>query len=305
MLRGFSFPNTARMMNVMFIDRSTTTFFGVAGQITALDYEEILPVQTSFERMAAFLNGSTVNVTINGKPQRYTGVYTTPDFLRILGIAPLLGRDFTADDNRPGAEKVAAHQPRHLAARFRRLGGHRRKEVRINGTPATIIGVMPMGFNFPTNEDLWLPLYSEFPVRPRNDPRNVNPSVIGLIDPDVSLDQANAEFIAFAKRFAAAYPDTNKTYTSAQVQPLVETYTPRILRGLLWTMLGFCIGVLLIACVNVMNMQFARATLRARELAIRSSLGATRTRLIRQMLTESLLLPASAPRWGSASPIWP
>ena len=114
--------------------------------------------------------------------------------------------------------------------------------------------------------------------------------MIGLLKPGVSPDQANAEFTALAKRFAAAYPDTNKQFNTGQVEPLIKTFTPRPLRGTLLTMLGFCVGVLLIACVNVMNMQFARATLRAKELAIRSSLGATRMRLIRQMLTESLLV---------------
>src|SRR5439155_5130129 len=93
-----------------------------------------------------------------------------------------------------------------------------------------------------------------------------------------------------AKRFAAAYPDSNKRFNTGQVQRLLDSYTPRPLRGTLWTMLGFCVGVLLISCVNVMNMQFARATLRAKELAVRSSLGASRTRLVRQMLTESLLI---------------
>ena len=129
-------------------------------------------------------------------------------------------------------------------------------------------------------------------MRQRNDPANVNPSVIGLIKPGVSVEQANSEIAGFAKRFAAAYPDTNKQFNSGRVEPLIKTFTPRPLRGTLLTMLGFCVGVLLIACVNVMNMQFARATLRARELAVRSSLGATRMRLIRQMLTESLLLAA-------------
>jgi hypothetical protein len=104
------------------------------------------------------------------------------------------------------------------------------------------------------------------------------------------MDQANAEATTIARWFAAAYPETNKQFNTGQVQPLLESFTPRPLRGTLWTMLGFCVGVLLISCVNVMNMQFARATLRAKELAVRSSLGATRIRLIRQMLTESLLV---------------
>jgi predicted permease len=114
--------------------------------------------------------------------------------------------------------------------------------------------------------------------------------VLGALRPGVSLDQANAEFATFARRFAEAYPDTNKAFATALVEPLLKTYTPLPLRGMLLTMLAFCVGVLLIACVNVMNMQFARATLRAKELAVRSSLGATRWRLVRQMLAESLIV---------------
>jgi putative ABC transport system permease protein len=114
--------------------------------------------------------------------------------------------------------------------------------------------------------------------------------VLGLLKPGVSLDQANAEFTALAGRLAAAYPATNKQFNTGQVQKLIDAFTPRPLRGTLYTMLGFCVGVLLIACGNVMNMQFARAMLRAKELAVRSSLGATRVRLMRQMLTESLLV---------------
>jgi predicted permease len=166
------------------------------------------------------------------------------------------------------------------------------KNVRINGKPATIVGVMPQGFAFPTNEELWLPLFSEYPPRSRKDPSNVNPAVLGLLKPGVSPDQANAEFTALARRLAEAYPETNKAFNTGQVQKLIEAFTPRPLRGTLYTMLGFCVGVLLIACMNVMNMQFARATLRAKELAVRSSLGATRIRLMRQMLTESLLVAA-------------
>ena len=289
-LRGFSFPNTERLVSVNFIDPSRTTPFGVAGQVSAADFEEVLPEQKSFEMMAAYLNGSTVNITIDGTPRRHTGAYTTENFLRILGVAPVLGRDLLPADNKPGAEKVALISHALWQREFGGAPDVVGKAVSINGSPATICGVMPPGFHFPVNEDLWIPLYSEFPVRARNDPRAISPGVVALLRPGVSLDQANAEFDAFAKRLAAAYPDTNKAYAVAQVEPLTKTYTPAVLAGMLWTMLAFCVGVLLIACVNVMNMQFARATLRARELAVRSSLGATRGRLLRQMLTESLLV---------------
>ncbi|OLB61456.1 MAG: permease [Acidobacteria bacterium 13_2_20CM_2_66_4] len=290
MLRGFSFPNADRLASANFIDPSSANFFGVNGQMSAMDFEELLPDQKSFEAMAAYLSGSTVNVTVERRPQRYTGAYTTENFLRVLGVTPLMGRDFTAADNKAGAEKVAiigfGIWQRDFGGASDIVGHH----VRVNGKPATIVGVMPKGFAFPTNEELWIPLYSEFPVRPRKDPAAVNPAVLGVLKPGVSIDQANAEFGAFAKRFAAAYPDSNKQFNAGRVEPLIATFTPRPLRGTLLTMLGFCVGVLLIACVNVMNMQFARATLRARELAIRSSLGATRMRLLRQMLTESLLV---------------
>jgi putative ABC transport system permease protein len=290
MLRGFSFPNAQRLVSANFIDPTSANFFGVSGTTSTMDYEELLPDQQSFEMMSAYLNGSTVNVTIDRKPLRYTGAYTTENFLRILGVTPMLGRDFTRADNTPGAEKVALIGYNIWQRDFGGANDIVGKGVRINGKPATIVGVMPKGFAFPTNEDLWIPLYSEFPPKPRKDPTAVNPALIALIKPGVSIDQANAEFTGFAKRFAAAYPDTNKQFNTGRVERLIETFTPRPLRSTLLTMLGFCVGVLLIACVNVMNMQFARATLRAKELAIRSSLGATRVRLIRQMLTESLLV---------------
>jgi len=291
MLRGFAFPTADRLVNVLFIDPTTQTANGVNGQITSMDYQEMREAQKSFELTASYLNGSTVNMTINGAPVRHTGAYVTEDFLKILGMQPMPGgRDFTADDNKPGAPKVTLIG---YAMWQRDFGGAKDivgTSVIINGTPATIVGVMPEGFAFPFNEEIYLPLYTEFPVRPRNAPV-IAPAVMALLKPGVSLDTANAELSQIAKRFSEAYPDTNRQFTTAQVQMLFTTFLPPAqIRGTLWVMLAFCGGVLLIGCMNVMNMQFARATLRAKELAIRSSLGARRARLIRQMLTESLVL---------------
>ena len=136
MLRGFSFPNSARLASLNFVDPTSTTFFGVNGQVSTLDFEDFLPEQKSFDALAAYLNGSTVNVTIDGHPQRYTGAYVTENFLRILGVAPMMGRDFTAADNTSGAGRVAiisyASWQRDFAGDANIIG----RGLRINGRPA-------------------------------------------------------------------------------------------------------------------------------------------------------------------------
>src|SRR6478672_7964663 len=220
MLRGFSFPTADRLASANFIDVSSANIGGFNGRISSMDYDELLPQQKSFEVMAAYLNGSTVNVTDNGRPQRYTGAYVTDRFLAVVGTPPMLGRDFTPADNTAGAEKVAiigyGIWQRDFGGSPQVLG----RGVRINGKPATIVGVMPQAFAFPQNEELWLPLYSEFPPRPRGDPQEITPAVLGLLKKGVSPDQATLEFTGIARRFAAAYPDTNKDFNAAQVQPL-------------------------------------------------------------------------------------
>jgi predicted permease len=298
MLRGFSFPNSARMVSVSFIDPTSRNFFGQNGQVSPMDFEEVRPKQQSFELMTAYISGATVNVTYEGGPRRYTGAYVTDTFLRILGISPVMGRDFRPEDNQPGAEKVALIGYGVWQRDFGGTPDIVGKALKINGTPATIVGVMPQGFAFPVNDEWWVPLFREYPVRERSDTRGTNPSVLALLKPGVSLDQANAEMTTVARQLADAYPDTNKQFNTGRVEPLLKTYTPLPLRGTLVTMLAFCAGVLLIGCFNVMNMQFARATLRARELAIRSSLGASRSRLVLQMLTESLLLTVAGAAIG-------
>jgi len=154
------------------------------------------------------------------------------------------------------------------------------QSVRINGKVATIIGVMPPNFKFPFSEELWTPLYNEFPPVPREElfigANNRAPAVMGRLKPGVTLDQANAEFIALARHLAEDNPKTNQNLTSASVQPLLNAFTGVQLRQIVWAMLGAVILVLLIACVNVMNMQFGRGALRAKELAIRGVIAARR-----------------------------
>lgn len=308
-LRGFSFPNPEQLVSVGLLDpqaNAQQNNNGAGNIPTAQDYEDLRAGQQSFAMLTGYLNGSTINVTYKNNPQRYTGGYVTEDFFRILGVAPILGRNFTAEDNRPGAEKVTI-----LGYEIwqRDFGGDPKivgQAIRINGKAATIVGVMPMNFKFPISEQLWVPFYNEFPLKAREDPesQNVGPAVIGRLKPGVSLDQVNAEFAGLARRLAKEYPKTNGQLTSAKVQPLINAFTGPQLRQTVYAMLGATLVVLFIACVNVMNMQFGRAALRAKELAIRGALGATRWRIARQMLTESLLIAALGAVVGVLAAHW-
>ncbi len=210
-LRGFSFPHPEQLMSVGLIDPKATpqnNNFGAGNIPSAQDYEDLRAAQRSFSIMAAYLNGSTINVTYRNNPQRYTGGYVTEDFFRIVGVSPILGRDFTVDDNKPGAEKVTVLGyeiwQRDFGADPKIVG----QAVRINGRAATVIGVMPKNFKFPISEQLWVPYYNEFPLKPRGDLEGdrVGPAIMGRLKPGVSLDQVNAEFAGLAKRMAADNP---------------------------------------------------------------------------------------------------
>ena len=310
-LRGFSFPHPEQLMSVGLIDpkgSDQNNNFGVGQIPTAQDYEDLKAAQKSFSMMAGYLAGSTINVTYKNNPQRYTGGYVTEDLFKIVGVAPVLGRDFTAEDNKPGAEKTVILGDEIWRRDYNADPNIIGQAVRVNGKAATVIGVMPKGFKFPFSEELWTPLYNEFPPQQRGDLRlganNNAPAVMGRLKPGVTLDQVNAEFIALARHLAEDNPKTNQNFTSASVQPLLNAFTFVGLRQTVWAMLAAVILILMIACVNVMNMQFGRAALRAKEVAIRGALGATRWRLVRQMLTESLVVAVFGAAAGVLLAYW-
>src|SRR4051812_8256854 len=310
-LRGFSFPHPEQLVSVGLIDPKATdqnNNFGTGNIPATQDYEDIKAAQHSFSLMAGYLNGSTINLTYNNNPQRYTGSYCTDEMFKIIGVSPVLGRDFTAEDNKPGSPKVAILGDEIWHRDFNADPNIVGQAVAINGKPATIIGVMPPGFKFPISEELWTPLYNEWPPTPRGElllgANSRAPAVMGRLKSGVSLDQANAEMISIARSLAADNPKTNQNFTSASVMPLLNAFTGVQLRQIVWAMLGAVFVVLLIACVNVMNMQFGRAALRAKELAIRSALGASRWRLVRQMLTESLVVAVFGAIAGTLIAFW-
>src|SRR5437762_8384906 len=310
-LRGLSFPHPEQLMSVGLIDPKASdqgNNFGFGIIPTAQDYEDLKAGQKSFALMAGYLSGSTINVTYKNTPQRYTGSYVTEDFFKIIGVSPIMGRDFTADDDKPGAGKVALLSYEIWQRDFNGDPKIVGQGVRINGKAATIIGVMPPGFKFPVFEEIWVPYYNEYPLKSRGElllGANANaPAILGRLKAGVTLDQANADFIGLARRLAQETPKTNQNLTSASVQPLLHALTGVQFRQQVWGMLAAVIFVLLIACVNVMNMQFGRITLRAKEVAIRGALGATHWRIMRQMLTESLVVASLGAIAGVAIAYW-
>ncbi|WP_221032491.1 ABC transporter permease [Actomonas aquatica] len=304
LFHSFDFPQTEQLVDVQMVDPEGFQPTNFNSRMTTSDFADLRDNLTSFKAFTGYLNGSTINLTYQNLPRRYTGGYVSWDFFRTLGVSPVIGRDFLPEEDQPGVNKAVLISDSLWKSDFGSDPGVIGRAVRVNGTPGEIVGIMPPGFNFPTNEQLWIPVNSSFPVRPRNDP-NVNfIAVLARLADGVTLEQAQTEVTAMARQFAADFPDTNEQFTLGYVRPMGDAFTPNGIRGMLLAMLGICVVVLLIACVNVMNMQFARATLRAKELAIRSSLGATRSRLIRQMLTESLLLAALGATVGIGIAMW-
>ncbi|HJU89455.1 MAG TPA: ABC transporter permease [Gemmatimonadaceae bacterium] len=242
--------------------------------------------QRSFEELAAYYSG-TVNVSGSERAERYDGAFVSSNLFRTLNVRPLLGRDFRDGEDGPGAERVAIIGYDMWQTRF---GGARDvigAPIRANGRPYTVIGVMPDGFLFPQNEQIWLPLMLNPLELERGEGSWLR--VAARLKPGVSMDQANVELAAISRRLAADHEKTNKGFT-AFVVPFVDGDIGPQPRQLLLTMLGAVFLVLLIACANVANLLIDRATHRTKEVGIRTALGASRWSIVRQFLAESLIL---------------
>jgi predicted permease len=243
--------------------------------------------QSSFSKIGAFgitpLNLSTEE----GRPERFSTGQLTIGAFETLGVQPILGRGFRAGDDRPGADPVILQSYEIWRDRYGSDSSIVGRTIRANGVQRTVIGVMPEKFAFPIREQLWIPLTVEPLAKPRG--QGPNHQVIARLRAGVALSEARAQAAAIAAQIEQEFPATNRGI-GADVMPYAKTVLGPEVYGLLYTMLGAGLGVLLIACVNVSNLLVARASLRRREVAVRMALGAGRYRVVRQHLTEVLVL---------------
>jgi putative ABC transport system permease protein len=231
-------------------------------------------------------DGTTLNLSAGGRPEAVQTRYMTPGFFRMQGIPTFLGRDFLREEGEVGKEHVVILTHRLWQERFGSDANILGMEVRLNGERYTVVGVLAEGMPDRYESQLFVPIA----LRPDQITHGRHwMAVMGRLKPGVTLQQANADMDGVARRIAETYPVSNKGW-GVSVEPLKNNFTRADTIRNLWLLMGAVGFVLLIACVNVANLLLARGTVRMKEAALRASLGATRSQLFSQFLTESLVL---------------
>jgi len=255
-------------------------------ELSPANYRDWKRVSKSFESMGAFTT-QPVNLIGQGEPQRIDAAAVTADLLPTLGVQPLMGRLFTVAEDQPGATGTVILSYRMWQSEFGGDAGIVGRRLNLDGSPSTVIGVLPREFSFPVGDTrLWIP--AGLPEVLYQDRNNNFIEGVGRLKPGISLEQARAEMNVIAGQLERQYPKENFR-TSATVNRLRDELSQKS-RGLLWALSGAAICVLLIACTNLANLLLARGMARRKELAVRTAIGAGRERLVRQMITESLIL---------------
>jgi predicted permease len=264
------------------------------------DFRDWRAQARSFQGLAAF-QPFTVNLSDRtSAAERYAGAQVTSNLFSLIGQKPLLGRDFRPEEDQPGAERVAIIGYTIWQNRYGRDPNILGRSVRLNEVATTIIGVMPEGMKFPVREDLWIPL---IPTAAQERRENRGIVAFGRLADGVTLAAARAEMDAVAKRLEKEYPRSNEG-VGIVVKPYNDEFNGGLIRIVFLALLGAVGFVLLIVCANVANLLLSRSLARAKEMSIRSALGASRWRVVRQLLIESLLLALTGGAAGLLIAVW-
>jgi putative ABC transport system permease protein len=269
--------------------------------VTPADVADIRAQSNSFEASAIYQQGLANIVTQGGEPERVDESLVSANFFDVLAVQPELGRGFRAGDDEPGAAHLVVFSDGFWRRRFGADPLIVGKTIRLDDRDTTVIGIMPRSVNFPMPTEVWTPLALTLEQRHSRNSQSLD--VIARLKPGRTVPQAAAEIDGIARRLAAEYPDTNKNrrfLVRSTLEFLIGAENKQYTMLLFWSVMF----VLLIACANVANLQYARATGRAREIALRTALGAARWRLIGQVVMECVVLSLGGAIAGIAVAKW-